>query len=143
MVSEVLSKTVDKPWCDLVSYQANLHRVERRLLNVPTAWGQFRDLRNEIIAQAEQLSRSGPMSVMTQLSKRPAAPRQMGDGMGRARFEAGGPGGRRRPRSPDEVFDSLAQESYPTWWSLAVLAGLFGASVCILTQRVRSLDRLK
>jgi hypothetical protein len=52
-------------------------------------------------------------------------------------------GGRRRPQGPDEVFNSLAQERYPARWSLAVLAGLFGASLCVLTQRVRSLDRLK
>ena len=32
---------------------------------------------------------------------------------------------------------------YPWYWSAAVLAVLFGISVCILNRRVRSLDRLK
>jgi ABC-type transport system involved in multi-copper enzyme maturation permease subunit len=32
---------------------------------------------------------------------------------------------------------------YPWWWSAAVLAGLLGLSLCILTRRVRSLDRLR
>ncbi len=45
-----------------------------------------------------------------------------------------GPGG---PSAPDDV-------SPPPWyWSAAVLAGIFGLSLCILTSRVKSLDRLK
>ena len=32
---------------------------------------------------------------------------------------------------------------YPWYWSAAVLAGLFGLSVCILNFSIKSLDRLK
>jgi ABC-2 type transport system permease protein len=36
-----------------------------------------------------------------------------------------------------------AGPQYPWYWSAAVLAGLFGLSVCILNFRVKSMDRLK
>ena len=49
--------------------------------------------------------------------------------------------------APPEVRDRLLQKNlgpqYPWYWSAAVLAGLFGLSVCILNYRVRSLDRLR
>jgi len=36
-----------------------------------------------------------------------------------------------------------AGSQYPWYWSAAVLAGLFGLSVCILNFRVKSMDRLR
>jgi ABC-2 type transport system permease protein len=36
-----------------------------------------------------------------------------------------------------------AGTKYPWYWSAAVLAGLFGVSVCLLNFRIKSLDRLK
>ena len=48
---------------------------------------------------------------------------------------------------PEEARDEFLLESmgprYPWYWSLMVLAVLFGISVCILNFRVKSLDRLK
>jgi ABC-2 type transport system permease protein len=48
---------------------------------------------------------------------------------------------------PAEQRDQFLSENmgsqYPWYWSAAVLAALFGLSVCILNFRVRSLDRLK
>jgi len=41
-----------------------------------------------------------------------------------------------------ELADNLVTQ-YPWYWSAAVLAGLFGISLWILTTRVRSLDRLR
>jgi ABC-2 type transport system permease protein len=38
---------------------------------------------------------------------------------------------------------SYAGAQYPWYWSAAVLAGLFGLSVCILNFRVKSMDRLR
>ncbi|MBI3464561.1 MAG: ABC transporter permease subunit [Planctomycetes bacterium] len=45
-----------------------------------------------------------------------------------------------RPVPPSEV---LSGPQYPWWWSAAVLAGVFGLSLWILTSRVKSLDRLR
>src|SRR5262245_33477365 len=41
-----------------------------------------------------------------------------------------------------EVADHLVWQ-YPWYWSAGVLLGLFGISLCILTTRVKSLDRLR
>src|SRR5262249_23667071 len=38
---------------------------------------------------------------------------------------------------------TLSNTTYPWYWSALVLAGLFGISIWILSQRVKSLDRLK
>lgn len=41
-----------------------------------------------------------------------------------------------------EIADHLVPQ-YPWYWSAGVLLGLFGISLCILTTRVKSLDRLR
>ena len=47
-------------------------------------------------------------------------------------------GGRPGPSTAERV------SAQPPWyWSAGVLAGLFGISLCVLTTRVKSLDRLK
>jgi ABC-2 type transport system permease protein len=51
-----------------------------------------------------------------------------------------------RPRGPDTNNRALADQmvmQYPWWWSAAVLASLLGISVCTLSGRVKSLDRLR
>jgi ABC-2 type transport system permease protein len=53
------------------------------------------------------------------------------------------PDGQRRPDDREDYLSKHAGPDYPLWWTAAVLAGLFGMSLCILTSRVRSLDRLK
>ena len=50
----------------------------------------------------------------------------------------------RPPQTAAHVSDAcIMNPEYPWYWSAAVLAVLFGLSVCILHFRVRSLDRLK
>lgn len=68
---------------------------------------------------------------------------------------AGGPGGGGRGRGGPVVMDDEAAAErgkrvaqvwvwqYPWYWSAAVLAGLWAASVVVLSRRVKSLDRLK
>jgi ABC-type transport system involved in multi-copper enzyme maturation permease subunit len=46
-----------------------------------------------------------------------------------------------RPRER-RLADQMAAQ-FPWWWSAAVLTALLGLSTCILTRRVRSLDRLR
>ncbi|HLN33126.1 MAG TPA: ABC transporter permease subunit [Gemmataceae bacterium] len=47
------------------------------------------------------------------------------------------------PRNRDAILVGFRGPTYPWYWSLGVLAGLLGISLCILTTRVKSLDRLK
>jgi ABC-2 type transport system permease protein len=47
------------------------------------------------------------------------------------------------PDERDRVLQRSLGPQYPWYWSAAVLAALFGLSVCILNYRVRSLDRLR
>jgi hypothetical protein len=46
-------------------------------------------------------------------------------------------------RSFDGQRGRPAEPNPPWYWSAGVLAGLFGLSLCILTTRVKSLDRLR
>jgi ABC-2 type transport system permease protein len=48
-----------------------------------------------------------------------------------------------RPGSDGREIGDLFVPQYPWYWSAGVLLGLFGISLCILTTRVKSLDRLK
>jgi ABC-2 type transport system permease protein len=47
------------------------------------------------------------------------------------------------PEARERVLQKSLGPQYPWYWSAAVLAALFGLSVCILNYRIRSLDRLK
>ena len=48
-----------------------------------------------------------------------------------------------RPRERAMMLASVKGPQYPWYWSAGVLAGLLGLSLCILSLRVKSLDRLK
>jgi ABC-2 type transport system permease protein len=95
-VASVLTATLHRDWCHLVSYTQNLQRIGSALLNTQAAWQQITSL---IPAQTVQRS--------------------------------------------EEILAAFAGPSYPWYWSAAVLLGLFGLSLWILTFRVKSLDRLK
>ena len=49
----------------------------------------------------------------------------------------------RQRRGPPRQREGLIEPNPPWYWSAGVLAGLFGFSLCILTTRVKSLDRLR
>jgi ABC-2 type transport system permease protein len=116
-----LEDLVRKDWCPLVSYTKNLDRIRETLLDTATAKAQFLSL-----------VRAGRDAAMQ------AAPI--------------GPFGPRRPRlfpppKPDppamEIVEQTEIGEQPWTWSAGVLAGLFAASVLVLTTRVKTLDRLK
>jgi ABC-2 type transport system permease protein len=119
-VAGVLIGTVRADWCPLVSYTANLARIEHVLLDTDSAWRQMDELFQNARRRA---SAAAPF----------LGPRRMGPGRPR-------PGG-----DPTSVRANpgLAGFNYPWYWSAAVLAGLFGISVWTLAFRVRSLDRLR
>jgi hypothetical protein len=103
-------------WRPLCSYVGNLERLADQLLNTDGAW--------VTIGRATERPR---MVVSTMLGR----------------------GGKRRPRataappvSERRLADQMVPQ-YPWVWSAGVLAVLLGLSLWILTQRVKSLDRLR
>jgi ABC-type transport system involved in multi-copper enzyme maturation permease subunit len=72
-----------------------------------------------------------------QLAKNTAvAPK--GKMLGGPRLMGQGPG----PVNERRLADQMVPQ-YPWWWSAGILAGLLGISVCTLSARVKSLDRLR
>jgi ABC-2 type transport system permease protein len=131
-VAGVLIGTVRADWCPLVSYTANLERIERTLLDTDSAWHQI----EELIENARQRAPAVPFG----------GPGRMA--MGR-RLEGPRPGRELEPPRPDgaqrpaRAATALAGPNYPWYWSAGILAGLFGISLWTLTFRVKSLDRLR
>jgi ABC-2 type transport system permease protein len=104
-------------WRSLFSYTANLDRIGEAILQTDAAWVKIGH------AYERQQSQLNSMSGMPQRR-------------GQSRNSPPPPF---RERSLAEIF----VPQYPWTWSASVLAGLFGLSVCILSTRVKSLDRLK
>jgi ABC-2 type transport system permease protein len=102
-------------WRPLCSFSTNLDRMGDVLLDTDSAW--------VAIGQALQ------------------KPRQMfAPFLGGRRGPPGGPG--TEPGNERTLANQLVWQ-YPWGWSAAVLAGLVGVSVCVLSLRVKSLDRLR
>lgn len=130
LAGDVLQHTAKRDWCPLVSYVSNLYRVRESLLGTPAARDQLMDLversRRAALEKAQQLSR-GPFAGLFRPSRRE-----------RREFEA-----YQEVRIETPRILQLEADKYPWTWSAAVLAGLFAASVFVLSTRVKSLDRLK
>jgi hypothetical protein len=135
-----LAESTRNPQYRLVSYTDNLLRLEREFLRLGAAAGQVLDLEKEIVAQAEEMSKSaavGPFGFFPpQAKKRPKRENRLGvspelrDRRGR-RF------------GPLGEIDRFANEDVPASQAALVLFGLFVGSATLLATRVRSLDRLK
>ncbi len=136
MVAGVLTEQVRKDWCPIISYTTNLHRVREAMLDTASA-------RDQIVG-VYKAAREAAMNQM------PRGPRLLfGGARRRGLFGAAPP----PPPPPPPEFgearggiERLADAmvgSYPWQWSAGVLAGLIGLSLCILSSRVKSLDRLR
>jgi ABC-2 type transport system permease protein len=115
-LQEAESQAGRTDWRPLFSYTANLDRLGEAILNTDAAWVQIGRAYEGRRSQLESMS------------------------------------GMSRPGWPDNYRHEAVNErhlaeqwvpQYPWTWSAAVLAGLFGLSLCILSTRVKSLDRLK
>lgn len=132
--SGILFGAVRSDWCHLVSYTTNLKRVGGSLLDTRAAWGQ--------IAHVLEAARPAAPGMFPPPGRppRPAggkgkiAPRPNTDSVGN-------PQPNHRP--PGLRIEEFGGPSYPWYWSAGVLVGLFGLSLCILSSRVKTLDRLK
>jgi ABC-2 type transport system permease protein len=118
-----------RDWRPMCSYVTNLERFADLLLDTDSAWVSI----GRAVERAKQSA--------------------IGRGFGAARarrVEAellrqrrGGRAPRELPASSERQFADERVLQYPWWWSAAVLLGLMGLSTCILTRRVKSLDRLR
>ncbi len=125
VAGQILSESVRRDWCQLVSFQTNLLRLREAMLDTPAARSKLFDLLDVGRLQAQK------------------------GGMLRALIRPGRPGRPpvtyipppRRPTVPG--YDEDGNSTYPWQWSAGVLTGLLVLSTWILSTRVRSLDRLK
>jgi ABC-2 type transport system permease protein len=106
-------------WRPLFSYVSNLDRLGEAILDTDAAWVQIGR------AYERQQERLRSMSGMA--------------GMSRRDLPIGFNSGPANERGLAEFW----VPQYPWTWSAAVLGGLFALSLCILSTRVKSLDRLK
>ena len=114
-VQAALAKAAKTDWRRLFSYTANLQRLGEAALNTDAAWVKIGRVLGSSQSQTAMMFEvsSGQWSVD-------------------------------EPQPPNER--SMADEKvpqYPWTWSAAVLAGLLGISLWIVSMRVRSLDRLR
>jgi ABC-2 type transport system permease protein len=111
------SQGLRSDWRPLFSYWANLERIGAAILDTDAAWVR--------IGRAYE-SQQAQLNAMSGMSRR-------------------GPPTRFNP-PPSTGERDLAEfwvPQYPWTWSAGVLVGLFVLSLCILSTRVKSLDRLK
>jgi ABC-2 type transport system permease protein len=101
-------------WRPLCSYTLNLERLGEELLGSDAAWVR---IGRAVEAPRAALGRMFPM--------------------GRR------PGGRAAPEVYERRLADQFVPQYPWAWSAGILAGLLGLSVCTLSARVKSLDRLR
>jgi ABC-2 type transport system permease protein len=113
-------------WRPLFSYTANLDRLGEAILSTDAAWVQI----GGFIDRQE-----------SQLQSMHGRTRQFEPMPGRSR-RAWANSYNSEPVNERRLAESWVPQ-YPWTWSAAVLAGLWGLSLCILSTRVKSLDRLR
>jgi hypothetical protein len=111
----IMAEATSTNWRTLPSFTGNLDRLCHGLLDTDAAWVQI----GRAVEQGRQVMNK-PMRL----------------------FGIGGRGPKPPPINERRLADQIVPQ-YPWWWSGAILAGLMGISACILSRRVKSLDRLK
>jgi ABC-2 type transport system permease protein len=103
-------------WLPLFSYTANLDRLGKALLNTDAAWVEIGRAYDRRRFQIEMMASLAPGPFSSNAAPAPVNERRLADSW---------------------------VPQFPWTWSAAVLAALFGLSLCILSTRVKSLDRLR
>jgi ABC-2 type transport system permease protein len=126
----VLKEEVREDWCGIVSYKDNLQRLGNKLLQSQEAHERVMPT---VAGGSPAPAASGPPMMAAPSAKGVQVKGKKGRPPPQS-SAAARPG--RGPGRPTEI-------DPPWYWSAGVLAGLFGLSLCILTTRVKSLDRLR
>ena len=128
-------------WRPLFSYVGNLERLADQLLDTDSAWVTIG--RTMERARAMVPPGFGPRAMR----QREQAERAAQEARRQQASGAINPKGVRPAQAEPPVYERrLADQmvpQYPWVWSAGVLAVLLGLSTCILTRRVKSLDRLR
>jgi ABC-2 type transport system permease protein len=117
----LLFQAIEKPWCLTLSYTTNLERMGNELLGTRSAWEKFA----KVVVTDVSISPNtyhGPHAPPVRVARRSEAE------VAAAR---------------EEFIAERSLTIYPWYYSGAVLLGLFGLSVWILSTRVKSMDRLR
>ncbi|HLJ95115.1 MAG TPA: hypothetical protein VKU02_18205 [Gemmataceae bacterium] len=114
------AEVADRDWRPTISYTANLDRLADLLLGTDSAWVTI----GREVDRPRRLA--GPMMA---LGMNPRERAQM------AALLA-------QPTSERRLANQIVAQ-YPWYWSAGILAGLLVFSLCVLTFRIQSLDRLK
>lgn len=173
MFSAAMVEAVRQPWCPAVSYWNNVYRIQTEMLGTRRAWQHVVDLSNTVtqrIQAAAALANPRQPTLGAILGGRPTPPRPPIPAPKATSANPAAKDGKRQPPAsgaapetlaerraaraatrfqreaqsgPQGFLEKLAAEPYPWQWSAGVLLGLFGVSACILSLRVRSLDKLR
>jgi ABC-2 type transport system permease protein len=130
IVGNIVVQTVRQDWCRLLSYPQNLSLVCDKMLDVKTADKQMEEVYAKMQAR---MMMPAPMAP---------APRMKIADPKRRPVEKAAPVV--RPAPPPELPPWMRPiPETPWYWSAGVLTALFGLSLCTLSFRVKSLDRLR
>ena len=127
--AQILTFRLDLKWGPIVSVTDNFARTREALLGTGEAFTSIQEATQEMAQTAAQAARPRILSGLFGPPKPPKRP------------------DRKRPRAPrpPDPFQrpNPFEQNYPWQWSAYVLLGMAGLSICILTTRVKSLDRLR
>jgi ABC-2 type transport system permease protein len=114
----ILTESVRKDWCPLLSYTGNLRRLGEALLDTESAIHKFRNL----FPRPDEYSGTFP------------GPQPPGNRQSRIVIQS---------TTQPSRFERRPLPTAPWSWCALTLAGVFGISLWTLTFRVKSLDRLR
>ncbi len=117
-----------------LSFGANLNRIREAALNTPEAYRQVVSAFQSAAAQAAEMAQGqmagrnrGPFGLPFGPRNRPPAT----------------PPPPAHPMEPPQMFASRINPPFPWTWSAGILGGLSLLSVLVLSNRIKSLDRLR
>jgi ABC-2 type transport system permease protein len=130
----------------VLSFTENLHRIREAMLDTDSAADEiiavFTGAADAVTDQPVVKTKLRVLNAMKKFVRRPRPPQPPPGGSIQLDLSES-PG---RPEAPDReppLFLQQLTSPYPWTYSAAVLAALCGISICILSTRIRSLDRLR
>jgi ABC-2 type transport system permease protein len=136
-----------------LGYNLNFVNLRHAMLGTGAAYAKWRDGLKAIEDQTKRVSAMGPLGGMLERMERQAkrAAAKKGVPTGKNAGAAGKNAPPPPPNQPtfdpnsatDKIFKDLIEPAFPVTWTWGILGGIFLLSVLTLSQRIKSLDRLK